>query len=76
MRAEPKITLKEWAALQYVGKSELVTERIKQHRRNGLIPFDRYRFLPLESISLGFTERAYIDRYSPPFNKQRRSPMR
>ncbi len=57
--------------LQYIGKSVSVSHRIEQHRRQVKIQFDSCNFLPLEPIEIGFTERAYIDRYAPPFNRQR-----
>jgi hypothetical protein len=57
---------------QYIGQSENVLVRIETHKRNRLIPFDDWVFLPTGLTDLDATEATYIRAYHPPFNRGRR----
>lgn len=64
--------------LQYIGKSDHISNRLIEHKRRGIIPHDSHTCIVLDSgyikadaalcLELKRLERAYIARYEPPFN--------
>jgi hypothetical protein len=56
-------------ALQYIGQSSAVYERVSTHRRQRKIPFDNWRFVNTTLAELDTVEATYIHAFRPPYNR-------
>lgn len=53
----------------YVGQSKNMTDRIVQHLGDALKAFDHVSCLPCPSMALDKTERHYIEKFMPKYNR-------
>jgi hypothetical protein len=55
--------------IQYIGQSVKVFDRVKNHKTVNKIPFDSWRFVPIDNVQdLDIEEHKYIRAHDPPYN--------